>query len=108
MSLRQDKVGNLIRELAGIFIQEESNKTSLITVTEASVSNDMKRATIFFTVFPAEKEEAVLDFLKRKRSEFHDYLKGKLETRSIPFVDFEIDRGEKNRQRIEELLAPNK
>ncbi|MCU0660259.1 MAG: ribosome-binding factor A [Candidatus Pacebacteria bacterium] len=105
MSLRQDKVGNLIRELAGRFIQEESNKTSLITVTEATISKDMKRATIFFTVFPAEKEEAVLDFLKRKRSEFHDYLKGKLETRAIPFVDFEIDRGEKNRQRIDELLA---
>lgn len=104
MTLRQDKVTNLLRELAGTFIQGESNKTSLITVTDCSVSRDMKRATIFLTVFPEAKEKAALDFLKRRRSEFRDHLKRNMSSHTIPFIDFEIDRGEKNRQKIDSLL----
>lgn len=104
MTLRQDKVTNLLRELAGTFIQGESNKTSLITVTDCSVSRDMKRATIFLTVFPETKEKAALDFLKRRRSEFRDHLKRNMSSHTIPFIDFEIDRGEKNRQKIDSLL----
>lgn len=104
MTLRQDKVANLLREIAGTFIQGESNKTSLITVTDCSVSRDMKRATVFLTVFPETKEKAALDFLKRKRSEFRDHLKSHMSSHTIPFIDFEIDRGEKNRQKIDSLL----
>jgi ribosome-binding factor A len=104
---RQDKVANLLRELASTFIQGESNKTSLITITACTVSKDLKKATLFFTVLPDDKERVALEFLKRKRSEFRDYLKGKLETHTIPFVDFEIDKGEKNRQLIDQLLLNN-
>lgn len=107
MTMRQDKVRNLIRELASTFIQREATNASLITVTETEVSPDMKKATIFLTVFPSEKERTAVQFLKRKRSEFRDYLKGKLETKTIPFIDFEIDKGEKNRQLIDQLLAGN-
>lgn len=105
--MRQDKVRNLIRELASTFIQREATNASLITVTETEVSPDMKKATIFLTVFPADKEKTAIEFLKRKRSEFRDYLKGKLETKTIPFIDFAIDKGEKNRQLIDQLLAGN-
>ncbi len=107
MTLRQEKVSNLLRQLAGTFVQGESNKTSLLTITSCSVSADLKKATIFLTVLPQEKEKAALDFLKRKRTEFRQYLKGKLETHTIPFVDFEIDKGEKHRQLIDQLLLNN-
>lgn len=103
-SLRQDKVKDLLKDLAADFLQNESNGTSLITVTGSNVSADFKKATIFITVFPADNEESALNFVKRKRKSFKEFAKTKVSMRRIPFFDFEIDKGEKNRQRIDELL----
>jgi ribosome-binding factor A len=102
--MRTDKVTRLIKELAANFLEREATNVSLITVTGCEISPDLKKATIYFTVLPENKERAALDFTKRMRGDFRDYLKKNLEMRSIPFIDFEIDKGEKNRQRIDELL----
>ena len=51
----------------------------------------------------SDKEKAALDFLKRIRSEFRTHLMEKARMRRIPFFDFEIDYGEKNRQKIDEI-----
>lgn len=101
---RQGKAANLIKELIAEFLGRENNRTSLITVTGCSISPDFKRANIFITVLPDSKEAAVLDFVKRKRSEMREYLKEKMSTKSIPFLDIDIDKGERNRQKIDELL----
>jgi len=105
MSLRTDKVNRLIKELAANFLEREATNQSLITVTGCVVTDDLKKATVYFTVLPENKEKAALDFTKRMRSDFRDYLKKNLEMRVLPFIDFEIDKGEKNRQRIDQLLA---
>ena len=101
---RQSKVANLIKELSAQFLGRENNRTSLVTVTYANISPDLKRATIFITVLPIKKEHDVLDFAKRKRSELREFIKKNMQTKIIPFVDIEIDQGEKNRQKIDELL----
>jgi len=101
---RKEKVANLVKELGAQFLERESNNTSLITVTSCSASPDLKRATIFITVLPDEKEHDALDFVKRKRGELRTYLKKNMKTKNIPFIDIDIDRGEKNRQKIDELL----
>jgi ribosome-binding factor A len=103
MTLRQEKVKENIKHLVAQFLERESNGTSLITVTDASVSKDLKKATIFITVFPDSGEESALNFAKRKRSDIREFIKKKLQMRVLPFLDFEIDEGEKNRQRIDEL-----
>lgn len=101
---RGEKVANIIRELAAQFLARETNHTSLITVTHANCSPDLKHATIFITVLPESQEEQALGFAKRNRGEMRDFLKKNLEIKTIPFLDIEIDRGEKNRQKIDELL----
>ena len=105
MSLRTEKVSNLIKELAANFLEKEASNISLITVTGCEVSRDLKNAVVYFTVLPENKEKAALDFVKRMRGNFRDYLKKNLEMRVLPFIDFEIDKNEKNRQRIDQLLA---
>ena len=55
-------------------------------------------------VLPDEKEGSALDFVKRKRGELREHLKKNIKIKIIPFIDVQIDRGEKNRQKIEELL----
>ena len=101
---RNEKIANLIKELGAVFLERENNHTSLITVTSCSVSPDTKKATIFITVLPDEKERVALEFVKRKRGDLREYLKKNLRIKIIPFIDIEIDKGEKNRQKIDELL----
>ena len=101
---RTEKVANFIKELGAQFLVKENNKTSLITVTHATCSPDLKRATIFMTVLPESSERTALEFAKRKRPELREFLKKNMETKVVPFIDIEIDRGEKNRQKIDELL----
>jgi ribosome-binding factor A len=101
---RKEKVANYIKELAAEFLIKESNRTSLVTVTSADCSPDLKKATIYITVLPSSKEKTALEFVKRKRPELREFLKKNMTTKNIPFIDFAIDLGEKNRQRIDELL----
>jgi len=98
-----ERLAEQIRELAAEFIQRESNGRSLITVTSVRTFDENKNATVYFTVFPNDREADALDFLKRKRHDFKQYVKEKAPLGRVPFFDFEIDLGEKNRQRIEEL-----
>ena len=104
MTVRNEKVANKLKELAAIFLGRENNRTSLITVTSASCSPDLKRATVFITVLPTTKEKLALEFVKRKRGELRDFFKKNMPIKIIPFIDIEIDKGEKNRQKIDELL----
>ncbi len=102
-SSRDQKLKDIIKEAAAKFLQRESNYTSLLTVTDVSLSDRSNRATIFFTVLPQEKEKGALDFTKRKRAEFREFFKEQARMRALPFFDFEIDKGEKNRQKIDEI-----
>ena len=104
MTQRNEKLANLIKELSAQFLNRENNRTSLITVTSCATSPDLKRATVFITVLPESKEHDALDFSKRKRPQLRNFLKKNMKTKIIPFVDIQIDMGEKNRQKIDELL----
>jgi len=105
---RNGKVANHIKELAASFFVRESDRSSLITVTSCAISPDFKRATVFITVFPNSKEASALEFIKRKRKELRESLKKNLTIKTVPFIDIAIDLGEKNRQKIDELLRENK
>jgi ribosome-binding factor A len=101
---RNEKVAVHIKELSAQFLGRENNRTSLITVTSASCSPDLKRATIFITVLPTDKEGDALGFVKRQRGDLREFLKKNMPIKTIPFIDVAIDLGEKNRQKIDELL----
>jgi len=100
---KNEKIKSAIKNAAAVFLQRESSMKSLITVTDASMSKDEKRLIIFFTCLPDDKEEEALKFMKRKRSEFREFVKDTVRIGRIPFFDFDIDRGEKNRQKIDKI-----
>lgn len=102
-SRRTVQISQEIAHLAGEYFARESNRQSLITITYAESSPDLKNIAIFMTVLPETHEAAALDFAKRSRSGFREYLKEHSRLKFLPTVDFEIDYGEKNRQRIDEL-----
>lgn len=105
---RQLKVEQQVLGLSQDFFQRESSGLSMITVTRADVSRDMRHGTIFISVLPEDKEEAAINFAKRMRSDLRHYIMKRLPVRVIPFFEVEIDYGEKNRQHIDTLLREEK
>ncbi|PIR82153.1 hypothetical protein COU20_03250 [Candidatus Kaiserbacteria bacterium CG10_big_fil_rev_8_21_14_0_10_59_10] len=103
MKRRAIQVAEELAHHAGVYLQRESNRTSLITVTRADVSPDLKNATIYVSVLPHEEEERAIAFVKRQRGLFREYLKSHSKLKFLPFIDFVIDEGEKNRQRVDDL-----
>lgn len=101
---KQEKVETQIAQLAAGFIERESNKTALITVTRVEVLDRGRSATIFISVLPESGEESALNFLKRKRHDLRTVIKKGINMANIPFIDVEIDKGEKARQTIDALL----
>src|SRR3954470_11650739 len=103
MARRPVQVAEAIAHLAGDFFAREKAPGALMTITHADLSSSMKEATIYFSVLPATHEEETLKFAKRMRSELREYIKKHRFLHPIPTVDVEIDYGEKNRQRIDDL-----
>jgi ribosome-binding factor A len=99
-AFHNEKVREEVIHLASEFISRESNRDALITITHAIVSDDAKYVTLLFTALPENKEEAVLDFLKRKRREMKEYTKKHSKIGRIPFFDFAIDTGQKQANAI--------
>lgn len=105
--MKGDKTERMIDEMKKLvceFIQRESNYDSMITVTNASMSSDFKKAVFFVTVLPETKENAAIDFLKRNIREVKHLIKTKSRLSKIPQIDFQLDGGEKSRQKIDKIF----
>jgi ribosome-binding factor A len=105
---RQIKIGLTLRNIAQNFFQKESSGTSLITVTKADISRDLKNTDIYITVLPKNKEAQALAFAKRMRTDLRTEIKKKLQIRTIPNVEIKIDEGEIARQIMDKVLRKSK
>lgn len=105
MSHHSEKLEQELQQRAALFLQRESNGQSLITVTRCVLSENKKYATILISVLPVEKEETALEFVKRQRPDFLEYIRKETKIGRLPTITFALDIGEKNRQRIDELSA---
>lgn len=101
---KDEKSASLISRFAAEYFEVEANKDSLITVTKTDMSDRGRRASVFFTVLPRERELEALEFAKRRQKDFRQFIMSKKSFGFVPKIDFAIDEGEHNRQRIDELL----
>lgn len=103
MSARNERIQESVRATAAEFLAREAGRQSMITVTAVHLSEDGRRALVFITVFPDTSEASALAFAQRSRSELNTAFKKHARGASLPFLEFRIDQGEKNRQRLDEL-----
>jgi ribosome-binding factor A len=101
--LKRERTGEVIHRLAAEYIRDNGGKTSLITVTRVELSPTGKEAKVFFTTLPESQEDTVLKFLERKAQEFKRYVRDESRIGIVPHIDFKIDYGERNRQRLDEI-----
>jgi ribosome-binding factor A len=103
MKQKDEKIKEVIRQLSAEFFSRMSNRTSLITITDVELKSRNSKATILFTVIPDNQEEAALDFMRRQLRELREYVGDHVKIMHVPFLDVAIDKGEKNRQQIDEI-----
>lgn len=101
---RSEKLHELVRKTASEFIARESNPGTLITVTDITQDTTGLKVHILLSVYPENKGQAAVDFLSRRASDFQEFFTEKVKIRKAPHFTFGIDKGEKNRQRIDELI----
>ena len=98
-----ERQAEALRTAAAEYLAREANRNTLITVTRTQMSEDGKRAVIYITVYPETGETAALAFANRNRGELGRFLSERTKGMRIPKFEFEIDMGDKNRRRLEEL-----
>ena len=101
--IKREIIAEVLHRKAAEFAREESTGASLLTITRVDLSPTGKEAKIFFTTLPEKEEGTALKFLERKTPEFYTYLREESRIGIIPHIDFKIDYGERNRQRLDKL-----
>ncbi len=106
MPRRIEQIDQLLRkELSELLTREvEFPPGSLVTVTRAQTSTDLKSAKVWISILPIKYANRVLENLKNKSRQFERLLNKKLLLRSIPKINFLIDRNEEEASEIEALL----
>ena len=104
-NIKDQKLSEAIQHGVAEFAKRESNGKSLITITRVMLSDDKKRSAIFFTTFPDSYEEQVLLFFKRNTRGLVTFLRKKYRFSRLPLLEFIIDIGEKNRQKIDTIIS---
>jgi ribosome-binding factor A len=103
MNFKDTKKSMMLTELAGQYIAREAGRSTLITPLRTHISKDRKHATIYVSVFPTDQGEHAITFLMRHKDLFRTYLKSHARFPVLPYITFEIDYGELNRQRLDEI-----
>ena len=85
MNYRNLRLANLIQEELGKMILREIEfpKSTLVTIVEVEVINDLKQASIKLGVIPAAAAKEALDILERNKSFLQYSLMKKINIRSV-------------------------
>ena len=101
--IRDERAASILLEAAAKYISMEAGRSTLITPTRTYISSDRKDAIIYVSVFPSEESNHAIGFLMRHKDMFRTYLKKEARFARLPYIRFEIDRGEQNRQHLDDL-----
>ncbi len=103
MQHKREKLNSAIREAAGEYLASKRFENAMVTVTSVNIEGNLSKATVFVTVYPEKENEKVLRKINRGRGLFAKHVKTKTRIINIPYFNFEIDKGEMHRQRIDDI-----
>ena len=102
---RNERLTSVYRREVSLFIEREFKlQNTLIAVTGVTLSDNLNELRIMVSVWPDEKENAVLKTLNDAKKEFRGYIGQKVRIKHVPEVSFELDETEKKRIQIESIL----
>ena len=109
-STRQQKIARQIqRDIAEIIQKELSDdiRGSLVTVTTVRVSPDLAYAKIYVSIFPFERNAAILDIIKEKNWLIRKLLGSRIrnQLKVVPELEFFLDDSLEYIENIDNLLS---
>ncbi|MDD4290549.1 MAG: ribosome-binding factor A [Patescibacteria group bacterium] len=105
MSKRTEQVSSELLSLISQIIEREIEIPGcFVTITNVSVTPDLKIANINFTTIPDTHEDRALRILKTNSQSIQKSLKSKIRFYTIPKLRFFIDEGDKKRRDVYEVL----
>ena len=106
MNLKGERVASdLLKELSNIFLTEVKDEDlKNVTLTFATVTNDLSFAKVYFTTLDDEKREKVLEDINNASGYFRTELAQRLEIRHIPEIRFVYDDSIEYGKKIEEVI----
>ena len=104
MNNHAERLRTAIKQLTAEFLARESNRASLITVTDFTLDKRDEHGLIYISVLPEEAEASALKFANRKLHELREFIGERIKVRRVPRLAFEIDKGIKNFNDISEML----
>lgn len=113
MTRRKERLGDLIRDEISTLLQRQANDprlSKLVSITEVTLSPDLKRATVFVSILGSEEEQReVMEGLGAAKRFFRRELGSRLTMRQVPELDFHqddsIERGARLLQLMKEVTS---
>jgi ribosome-binding factor A len=107
MSIRNERVASLLKEELGAILLKDYNDPSygFITVTDVRVTQDLRIAKVYFSVFGAPEVRArAMAMLESERPQLRSLLAGRVRMRFMPSLEFFLDDTMERVDRINSLL----
>lgn len=105
---RARKLADRIREIVAEMLERriKDPRLGFVTVTDARITNDLRDATVFYTVFGSDEDRvASTAALESARGVIRSEVGRQTGVRHTPSITFVMDEVQENVQHIEELLA---
>lgn len=108
MTRRADQVASLVRGAVQDVLTkgfQDPRIRGLITITDVTVSPDLKAATIKVSVLPEDRQELTLHGLRAAARHIRHEVSEKLELRHTPDLHFKLDTSLKKQAGVYDALA---
>lgn len=105
MSRRTEKVAELIKRQVSEMVKKSlPEEMGLVTITEVILTEDLKSATIYFSILPEENFKPVFQELENNKLKYQRQLGKILEMKYTPKIIFKIDQGFDEVNKVEAIL----
>jgi len=103
---RTSRVGDLMHRIIARLIVEELKdpRVGMVTLSEVSVSPDLRHAKVFITILPDSKIQETLKVLNEASGFFRSHLAKLLTMRIVPRLHFIYDESEVRGRRMANIL----
>ena len=106
MNLKGERVASaIVQELGNILLTEVNDEDiKNVTITYATVTNDLSFAKVYFTTLDDEKRDKVIKDMNNASSYFRTELAKRIDIRHMPEIRFIYDESIEYGSKIEKII----
>lgn len=103
---RSQRLNILIKEeMADIIMRRVKDpRLGFVTVTDVEMSEDLKMAKIYISVFKEDERELAMEILNSAKGLVRSELAKRIRVKFIPSLDFRLDKSVEHGSKIDQLL----